>query len=136
MKKPTGKLKDRLEVGAELICFDGKTLVEKVKVIEVDKKAKTAKLSNLVVIHRHPDNEGNFLYYGDNKKAKRYQIRQADEEMELLLKANTARNQLYHMIPELKKFLDSHKNTSLFSKDGKEKLIKIHQKLSKTLKDA
>ena len=44
----------RLNTDQELITWDGKTLIEKVKVVEVDKKEKTATLSNGIKVNRYP----------------------------------------------------------------------------------
>lgn len=52
MKK--SKLKTRLEVGDEVIYFDGKTLMEITKVVSVDKETKSAMLENRVNINRQP----------------------------------------------------------------------------------
>lgn len=52
MKK--SKLETRLEVGEEVIYFDGKTLMEITKVVSVDKENKSAMLENRVNINRQP----------------------------------------------------------------------------------
>lgn len=52
MKK--SKLETRLEVGEEVIYFDGKTLMEVTKVIAVDKENKSAMLENRVNVNRQP----------------------------------------------------------------------------------
>lgn len=52
MKK--SKLETRLEVGDEVIYFDGKTLMEITKVVSVDKETKSAMLENRVNINRQP----------------------------------------------------------------------------------
>ncbi len=52
MKK--SKLETRLEVGEEVIYFDGKTLMEITKVVSVDKETKSAMLENRVNINRQP----------------------------------------------------------------------------------
>lgn len=52
MKK--SKLETRLEVGDEVIYFDGKTLMEITKVESVDKENKSAMLENRVNVNRQP----------------------------------------------------------------------------------
>ena len=51
MKK--SKLETRLEVGDEVIYFDGRTLMEITKVVSVDKETKSAKLENQIQVNRH-----------------------------------------------------------------------------------
>ena len=55
MKK--SKLETRLEVGDEVIYFDGKTLMEITKVVSVDKETKSAMLENRVNINRQPNSK-------------------------------------------------------------------------------
>lgn len=55
MKK--SKLETRLEVGEEVIYFDGKTLMEITKVVSVDKENKSAMLENRVNINRQPNSK-------------------------------------------------------------------------------
>ena len=55
MKK--SKLETRLEVGEEVIYFDGKTLMEITKVVSVDKETKSAMLENRVNINRQPNSK-------------------------------------------------------------------------------
>ena len=52
MKK--SKLETRLEVGDEVIYFDGRTLMEITKVVSVDKETKSAKLENQIQVNRQP----------------------------------------------------------------------------------
>ena len=51
------KLKTRLEVGDEVIYFDGRTLMEITKVVSVDKKTKSAKLENQIQVNRQPNSK-------------------------------------------------------------------------------
>ena len=51
------KLKNRLEVGDEVIYFDGRTLMEITKVVSVDKKTKSAKLENQIQVNRQPNSK-------------------------------------------------------------------------------
>lgn len=53
MKK--SKLETRLEVGDEVIYFDGRTLMEITKVVSVDKETKSAKLENQISVNRQPN---------------------------------------------------------------------------------
>ena len=55
MKK--SKLETRLEVGDEVIYFDGRTLMEITKVVSVDKKTKSAKLENQIQVNRQPNSK-------------------------------------------------------------------------------
>lgn len=51
------KLKNRLEVGDEVIYFDGRTLMEITKVVSVDKKTKSARLENQIQVNRQPNSK-------------------------------------------------------------------------------
>ena len=51
------KLKNRLEVGDEVIYFDGSTLMEITKVVSVDKKTKSARLENQIQVNRQPNSK-------------------------------------------------------------------------------
>ena len=55
MKK--SKLETRLEVGDEVIYFDGRTLMEITKVVSVDKKTKSARLENQIQVNRQPNSK-------------------------------------------------------------------------------
>lgn len=55
MKK--SKLETRLEVGDEVIYFDGRTLMEITKVVSVDKETKSAKLENQISVNRQPNSK-------------------------------------------------------------------------------
>lgn len=60
MKK--SKLETRLEVGEEVIYFDGKTLMEITKVVSVDKETKSAMLENRVNVNRQPHSKDHIYH--------------------------------------------------------------------------
>lgn len=66
MKK--SKLETRLEVGDEVIYFDGKTLMEITKVVSVDKETKSAMLENRVNINRQPHSKDHTYHRVERNK--------------------------------------------------------------------
>ena len=66
MKK--SKLETRLEVGDEVIYFDGKTLMEITKVVSVDKETKSAMLENRVNINRQPNSKDHTYHRVERNK--------------------------------------------------------------------
>lgn len=66
MKK--SKLETRLEVGDEVIYFDGKTLMEITKVVSVDKENKSAMLENRVNINRQPHSKDHTYHRVERNK--------------------------------------------------------------------
>lgn len=66
MKK--SKLETRLEVGEEVIYFDGKTLMEITKVVSVDKETKSAMLENRVNINRQPHSKDHTYHRVERNK--------------------------------------------------------------------
>lgn len=66
MKK--SKLETRLEVGDEVIYFDGKTLMEITKVESVDKENKSAMLENRVNINRQPHSKDHTYHRVERNK--------------------------------------------------------------------
>lgn len=66
MKK--SKLETRLEVGEEVIYFDGKTLMEITKVESVDKENKVALLANRVKINRQPNSKDHTYHRAERGK--------------------------------------------------------------------
>lgn len=59
--KKNKETKKKLREGEEVIFFDGKTLMEKVKVETIDKKGGFAILSNKVKVSRTLGPEGNYI---------------------------------------------------------------------------
>ena len=62
------KLKNRLEVGDEVIYFDGRTLMEITKVVSVDKKTKSAKLENQIQVNRQPNSKDHTYHRVERNK--------------------------------------------------------------------
>lgn len=125
-----GTLKERLAIGEELFCFDGKTQMEKVTVIEVDKAAKTAKLSNRVICSRYPDSQGNFLKHGANSNG--YTIKRWDDTTENYFKAFKARQRVRVYLGELQVgIMNRTADLEKASQDDIEKLIKADKYLTK-----
>lgn len=124
------KLKERLSVDDELFCYDGKTQMERVKVISIDKEAKTAKLSNRVICSRYPDTQGYFKKYGSNSD--NYNIKRFDDNTELLYKGFKSKQRVRNYITQL--------NLSIMNQDvlkspieDIEKLMKLDKCLTKIL---
>lgn len=124
------KLKERLSVDDELFCYDGKTQMERVKVISIDKEAKTAKLSNRVICSRYPDTQGYFKKYGSNSD--NYNIKRFDDHTELLYKGFKSKQRVRNYITQL--------NLSIMNQDvlkspieDIEKLMKLDKCLTKIL---
>ena len=66
MKK--SKLETRLEVGDEVIYFDGETLMEITKVESVDKESKSAMLANRIRINRQPNSKDHTYHRVERNK--------------------------------------------------------------------
>lgn len=66
MKK--SKLETRLEVGDEVIYFDGKTLMEITKVESVDKENKSAMLENRIKVNRQPNSKDHTYHRVERNK--------------------------------------------------------------------
>lgn len=125
-----GTLKERLAIDEELFCFDGKTQMERVKVISVDKAAKTAVLSNRVVCYRYPDSQGNFPKQGAHSDC--YTIRRCDEESENFFKAFKARQRVRTYLRELQVgIMNRTSDISKASQDDLNILIKADKYLTK-----
>ena len=86
------KLETRLEIGNEVIYFDGNTLMELTTVVAVDKKEKTATLANNVKVERYPNKE---QYYPriDAKRKSEYRT-WTKEYAQDFYKAYNAKNRL------------------------------------------
>lgn len=123
-------LQTRLEVGETLLCYDNNSIVEKVSVESVDKKAKLATLSNRVVISRYPDKEGYFAKEGKGN----YIICRWDEEVERFYTCKIARSRVLHFISTIQVGLLNRTSDLLHaSQEDIDKLIKLNKYLTKVL---
>lgn len=125
-----GTLKERLAIDEELFCYDGKTQIERVKVVEVNKAAKTAKLSNQVICSRYPDSSGNFIKQGANSGS--YQIRRWDEGTERFYQAFISRQRVRSFVTEIEVGILNRTSSIIESSPADlDMLIKINKYLSK-----
>lgn len=128
-----GNHKNRLKVDDEVYCFDGKSVMEKTTVVEVDKKAKTAKLANQVICSRYPDSTGSYRKMGMG--ATEYQIKKWSEEAEILVKAHKAKRRLSVSVMQVKsQILDHPLNILAADPVILKKLIDIDESINKILK--
>ena len=111
------QLKDRLEVGDELFFYDQKTILEKTKVVSVDKKAKTALLENRVIISRYPENEGNFKVIGKNNG---HLVLRLNEELEMIHSAHISRRKIETYMITLNTIFRNNKKRVMCSTAGLE----------------
>lgn len=124
------KLKERLSVDDELFCYDGKTQMERVKVISIDKEAKTAKLSNRVICSRYPDTLGYFKKYGSNSS--NYNIKRFDDHTELLYNGFKSKQRVRNYITQINLSI-MNQDVLKASKEDIEKLMKLDKYLTKIL---
>ena len=123
-------LKTRLEIGETLLCYDNSSIVEKVTVEAVDKKAKTATLSNNVIISRYPDRDGYFAKEGKGN----YIICRWDEEVERFYTCKVARSRVLHFISDIQVGLLNRTSDLLHaSEEDVDKIIKLNKYLTKVL---
>ena len=123
------QLKDRLEVGEVLFFYDRKTIMEKTKVLSVDKKAKTATLENQVVINRYPNKDGSFQALGKNPNQL---ITLLDEEKENLYNAHIALKRVSKQIPQIQTLLSKVSSDILQAdKSDLESIVKLSKTLNK-----
>ena len=120
------KLETRLEIGNEVIYFDGNTLMELTTVVAVDKKEKTATLANNVKVERYPNKE---QYYPriDAKRKSEYRT-WTKEYAQDLYKAYNAKNRLIRLIPELYKQVQ---RSDFLDPVDSQFLIKFNNKIEK-----
>lgn len=130
--KKQNQLKDRLEVGDQLFFFDRKTIIEKPKVISVDKKAKTALLENRVTISRYPDARG---YYSPIGKKGDHMITLLNEENDRLYEAHVAKRRLEHHLYTLDTLLKRNPNVLQTSPEDLEIIIKAQKYLNRVFKN-
>ena len=120
------KLETRLEIGNEVIYFDGNTLMELTTVVAVDKKEKTATLANNVKVERYPNKE---QYYPriDAKRKSEYRT-WTKEYAQDIYKAYNAKNRLIRLIPELYKQVQ---RSDFLDPVDSQFLIKFNNKIEK-----
>lgn len=123
------KLKERLAVGEELFCYDGRTQMEKVTVVEVNKEAKTAKLSNQIICSRYPDSKGIFEKQGAYSSF--YTIKRVDDETEFLLKSYKSRKRVGKFLTDINWLLTKTHDITKSSQDQLETVIKLDKYLTK-----
>ena len=123
------KLKERLAVGEELFCYDGRTQMEKVTVVEVNKEAKTAKLSNQIICSRYPDSNGGFEKQGAYSSF--YTIKRVDDETEFLLKSYKSRKRVGKFLTDINGLLTKTHNITKSPQDQLETVIKLDKHLTK-----
>lgn len=112
----------KLKEGEELIFSDGKTLMEKVTVEEIDKKAGFAILSNRVKVARTKNQDG---YYPriDGKLSNITDITEESEKIYLAYKA------LYNIKRSMDKLEESIKNLNI-EKDS-DLILELDKKITK-----
>ena len=129
-----GNHHNRLKEGEEVFCYDGKSVMEKVTVIEVDKKAKTVKLSNKVICSRYPDAGG--LYHKQGMGYAEYVIQKMDSHLENLLKGHTSRKRLMNMLEIVNnKVITLHGPITELSDEKLSTLIELDKSITKILKN-
>lgn len=123
------KLETRLEIGNEVIYFDGNTLMELTTVVAVDKKEKTATLANNIKVDRYPNKE---QYYPriDAKRKSEYRT-WTKEYAQGMFDAYKAKNRLIRLIPELFKQVQ---RSSFLDPVESQFLIKFNNKVDKLWK--
>lgn len=125
MKKSKKILKNRLEVGEKVICYDGRYLLEEVLVSSVNKEEKLATLSNQVVCNRYPNSSGNY-----GLKRTKYLVKKPDEVLEKKLEAFKAKSWLINHIEESERIMQEIQGEDFLSLDDYllEELISISRK--------
>ena len=120
------KLEQRLEIGNEVIYYDGNTLMEMTTVISVDKKEKSATLANNVKVSRYPNKE---QYYPrmDAKRNSEYRTWTKDFAKDIF-EAYNAKNRLIRLIPDLYKYIQRSDFNSI---SDQQFLIKFNNKINK-----
>lgn len=125
-------IENRLEVGDELFCFDGITLMEKVSVISVDKKEKTATLSNQVVCKRYPNYMGQFPTVGHTKCP--FTITNMDEGKEKIIKAKIAKQKVIRYMSIIQsKVLERLSNILKAKEEDLDLIIELEKAINKSL---
>ena len=123
MKK--SKLETRLEVGEEVIYFDGKTLMEITKVVSVDKETKSAMLENRVKINRLPHSKDHTYHRIVRGKQG---IAWKKEDAISFYEAFKSKRNLSKLLPTL---LESIKDLDFLNNDEADILNKLNVKIEK-----
>lgn len=121
MKKEIIKLTE----GSKLIYSDTQTLMEKVEVIKVDKKQKSATLSNRVIISKNSNKKGEFIRL-DGKPGNCYLL---NEETERMYEGYIAYFQIKRFLATAPKELSQADYLSLLERD--KEAIEFFCKVSK-----
>lgn len=122
------QLKSRLEVEDLIFFYDRKTMMEKTKVISVDKKAKTATLENRVIVNRYPDSQNMFTPIG---KVTDHVVLRWDDSTEHIYKAYIARKQVELKFDKVVTLLRNTSNILKASEADLETLTKLNKYLTK-----
>lgn len=118
-------LKNRLEVGERVICYDGRYLLEEVVVSSVNKEEKLATLSNQVVCNRYPNAQENY-----GLKRTKYLVQRPNEVLEKKLEAFKAKSWLVNHIEESERIMQRVQGEDLLTLDNSllEELLAISRK--------
>lgn len=117
-------LKNRLEIGDEVIYFDCKTIMELTSVVSIDRKNKTATLKNNVLVSRHPNNEQ--FYPRIDKKVSR--VWKKDSITMDIYNSFQLKKKLY---PEIAKLKLAVMDLDYMNPEEAKAIIKIYQKINK-----
>lgn len=121
---------NRLKVGDELFCYNGRDLHERVTVIEVDKKAKTARLSNQVVISRYPNTKSG-LFKVMSSTQYQYIICRFDNDVAKKYKLIVARKRLSNHISTIQiGLLNRTNDIDKSSPEDLELILELESKLT------
>ena len=123
MKK--SKLETRLEVGDEVIYFDGRTLMEITKVVSVDKETKSAKLENQIQVNRQP-NSKDHTYHRVERNEQGNAWRKEDALS--FYEAFKSKRNISKLLPTL---LESIKDLDFLNSDEADILNKLNVKIEK-----
>lgn len=118
-------LKNRLEVGERVICYDGRYLLEEVVVSSVNKEEKLATLSNQVVCNRYPNAQENY-----GLKRTKYLVQRPNEDLEKKLEAFKAKSWLVNHIEESERIMQRVQGEDFLTLDNSllEELLAISRK--------
>ena len=123
MKK--SKLETRLEVGDEVIYFDGRTLMEITKVVSVDKETKSAKLENQIQVNRQPHSKDHTYHRVErNEQGNAWR----KEDAISFYEAFKSKRNISKLLPTL---LESIKDLDFLNSDEADILNKLNVKIEK-----
>lgn len=134
MKKENKHIVDnRLKVGDELFCYNGRDLHERVKVTEVDKKAKTAKLSNQVIISRYPNTKSG-LFKVMSRTQYQYIVCRFDNNVTKKYQLIVARKRLSNYISAIQiGLLNRTQDIDMSTPEDLELVLELEDKLTQIL---